>query len=170
MPSRIPKIIGPTNLGEQDMSAVNAYSRDAVSAIETNRAAAWIARLMRGERHAAALTSLALAYALSWAELCLSLLIGLPADAAGGHPFAASVVARVLVGVLYLCVAARLQWARWVTAALGFASVALVAPTLALQWQVFPAAAVVSGLAVVCKLSASLFLLAPADRAVTQAA
>jgi hypothetical protein len=70
-------------------------------------------------------------------------------------------VARVLIGVLYLCVAARLQWARWLTIALGFTSVALVAPTLALQWDVFPAAAVVSGVALVGKLSASLFLLAP---------
>jgi hypothetical protein len=36
-----------------------------------------------------------------------------------------------------------------------------VAPTLALQWQVFPAAAVVSGVALVCRLSASIFLLSP---------
>jgi hypothetical protein len=71
------------------------------------------------------------------------------------------VVSRVLVGLLYLCVASRLQWARWLTVAFGFASVALVAPTLALQWQVFPAAAVVSGVALVCRLSASIFLLSP---------
>ena len=100
---------------------------------------------LRGDRHTAALTSLGAAYALSWAELGLALMIGLPGDAAS-HPLAASIVARVLIGLLYLCVASRLQWARWVTVALGFASVAFVAPTLALQWQVFPAAAVASGL------------------------
>jgi hypothetical protein len=142
------------------MSTVNAYSRDAVNPIETGDAPGWIARLTRGDRHTAALTSLGLAYVLSWAELGLALMIGLPGNAAI-HPLAASIVARVLIGLLYLCVASRLQWARWVTVALGFASVAFVAPTLALQWQVFPAAAIASGLALVCRLCASLFLLSP---------
>jgi hypothetical protein len=142
------------------MSTVNAYSRDAVNPIETGDAPGWIARLTRGDRHTAALTSLGLAYVLSWAELGLALMIGLPGNAAI-HPLAASIVARALIGLLYLCVASRLQWARWVTVALGFASVAFVAPTLALQWQVFPAAAIASGLALVCRLCASLFLLSP---------
>lgn len=142
------------------MSTVNAYSRDAVNPIETGDAPGWIARLVGGDRHTAALTSLGVAYALSWVELGLALMIGLPGDAAS-HPLAASIVARVLIGLLYLCVASRLQWARWVTVALGFASVAFVAPTLALQWQVFPAAAIASGLALVCRLCASLFLLSP---------
>lgn len=148
------------------MSTVNAYSGDTAHTLDANDAPAQTpdrVRTTRSERlspHAAALASLALAYALSWAELGLAATIGLPGDA-GSHPLAASVVARVLVGLLYLCVAARLQWARWVTTALGFASVALVTPTLALQWDTFPAAAVVSGVALVCRLSASLFLLAP---------
>ncbi|SAL56906.1 hypothetical protein AWB68_02771 [Caballeronia choica] len=142
------------------MSTVNAYSRDAVNPIETGATPGWVARLVGGDRHTAALTSLGVAYALSWVELGLALIIGLPGDSAS-HPLAASIVARVLIGLLYLCVASRLQWARWVTVALGFASVAFVAPTLALQWQVFPAAAIASGLALVCRLCASLFLLSP---------
>ena len=142
------------------MNTVNAYSRDAVNPIKAGDAPGWLVRLVRGDRQTAALTGLGLAYALSWAELGLAVMIGLPGDAAS-HPFAASVVARVLIGLLYLCVASRLQWARWVTVALGFASVAFVAPTLALQWQVFPAAAIASGLALVCRLCASLFLLSP---------
>jgi hypothetical protein len=142
------------------MSTVNAYSRDAVNPIETGATPGWVARLVGGDRHTAALTSLGVAYALSWVELGLALMIGLPGDAAS-HPLAASIVARVLIGLLYLCVASRLQWARWVTVALGFASVAFVAPTLALQWQVVPAAAIASGLALVCRLCASLFLLSP---------
>ncbi|MDR5754747.1 MULTISPECIES: hypothetical protein [unclassified Caballeronia] len=156
------------------MSTVNAYSGDtahsldATDALSQTRTRVRPTRIERNPPHAAALASLALAYALSWAELGLAATIGLPGDA-GSHPFAASVVARVLVGLLYLCVAARLQWARWVTIALGFASVALVAPTLALQWETFPAAAVVSGVALVCRLSASLFLLAPSVDVSTKA-
>ncbi|WP_250474043.1 hypothetical protein [Caballeronia sp. GAFFF1] len=112
------------------------------------------------QRFKSALACLGAAYALSWAELGLALAMGFPGDAAS-HPVAASIVSRVLVGLLYLCVASRLQWARWLTVALGFVTVALVAPTLALQWHVFPAAAVVSGLTLACRLAASLFLLSP---------
>jgi hypothetical protein len=158
------------------MSTVNAYSGDTAHSLDASDASTETrnrvrtTRIERDSPHAAALTSLALAYALSWAELGLAATIGLPGEA-GSHPFAASVVARVLVGLLYLCVAARLQWARWVTVTLGFASVALVAPTLALQWETFPAAAVVSGVALVCRLTASLFLLAPsADVAASKTA
>jgi hypothetical protein len=114
-------------------------------------------------RFISALACLGAAYALSWAEFALALMAGLPGDAAS-HPVAASVVSKLLVALLYGCVAARLQWARWVTVALGFVSVAFVAPTLALQWHVFPAAAVVSGVGVVCKLAASLFLMAPMEK------
>ncbi|WP_244849419.1 hypothetical protein [Caballeronia sp. SL2Y3] len=112
------------------------------------------------QRFKSALACLGAAYALSWAELGLALAMGFPGDAAS-HPVAASIVSRVLVGLLYLCVASRLQWARWLTVALGFVTVALVAPTLALQWHVFPAAAVVSGLTLACRFAASLFLLSP---------
>ncbi|SAL01701.1 hypothetical protein [Caballeronia ptereochthonis] len=113
-----------------------------------------------GQRFASALACLGAAYALSWAEFALMLAIGLPGDASS-HPLAASIVSRVLVGLLYACVASRLQWARWLTVALGFLSVALVAPTIALQWHAFPAGAFVCGAALVCKLAASLYLLSP---------
>lgn len=143
------------------MTTVNAFAHEAAKPADARTSVSpRRARLVHGERFGAALASLAVAYALSWAELGLVLMMGLPGDA-GSHPLAAAVVSRVLVGLLYLCVASRLQWARWLTVALGFASVALVAPTLALQWQVFPAAAVVSGVALVCRLSASIFLLSP---------
>jgi hypothetical protein len=112
---------------------------------------------------AAAMASLAAAYVLSWLELVSVMIAGMPGDA-GDHPLAASIVSRVLVGMLYLSVAWRLQWARWLTVLLGFASVALVGPTLALQWQVFPAGAMVSGMALACRLSASVCLMAPATR------
>ncbi|GJH19237.1 hypothetical protein CBA19CS22_21865 [Caballeronia novacaledonica] len=112
------------------------------------------------QRFTSAIACLGAAYALSWAEFALTLAIGLPGDASS-HPLAASIASRVLVGLLYVCVASRLQWARWLAAALGFASVALVAPTLALQWHVFPAAAFVSGAGLVCKFAASLYLLSP---------
>ena len=111
-------------------------------------------------RFTSALACLGAAYALSWVEFALMLAIGLPGDASS-HPVAASIVSRVLVGVLYVCVASRLQWARWLTVALGLLSVALVAPTIAMQWHVFPAGALVCGAALVCKLAASLYLLSP---------
>ena len=113
-----------------------------------------------GQRFTSAIACLGAAYALSWVEFALTLAIGLPGDASN-HPLAASIVSRVLVGVLYACVASRFQWARWLTVVLGFVSVALVAPTIALQWHAFPAGALVSGVGLVCKLAASLFLLAP---------
>lgn len=114
-------------------------------------------------RFTSALACLGAAYALSWAEFALALAIGLPGDASS-HPVAASIVSRVLVGLLYVCVASRLQWARWLTVALGFLSVALVAPTLAMQWHAFPAGAIVCGAELVCKFAASLYLLWPMPR------
>ncbi|KXV02784.1 hypothetical protein CR51_19765 [Caballeronia megalochromosomata] len=112
------------------------------------------------QRFTSAIACLGAAYALSWAELALTLAIGLPGDASS-HPLAASIASRALVGLLYVCVASRLQWARWLTVVLGFVSVALVAPTLALQWHVFPAGAFVCGAGLVCKFAASLYLLSP---------
>ncbi|MDR5735721.1 hypothetical protein QCE47_25685 [Caballeronia sp. LZ025] len=126
--------------------------------LETHAAAP--ARSSAEQRFKTALTCLGTAYALSWAELGLSLALGFPGDAAS-YPVAASIVSRVLVGLLYLCVASRLQWARWATVALGFASVGLVAPTLAMLWHVFPSAAVLSGAMLACRLAASLCLLSP---------
>ncbi|WP_321799166.1 hypothetical protein [Caballeronia sp. J97] len=112
------------------------------------------------QRFTSAMACLGAAWALSWAEFALTLAIGLPGDASS-HPLAASIASRMLVGLLYVCVASRLQWARWLTVALGFASVALAAPTLALQWHVFPAGALVCGAGLVCKFAASLYLLSP---------
>ncbi|KIG08658.1 hypothetical protein [Caballeronia concitans] len=127
--------------------------------VEATRAAA-SARSSAEQRFKTALACLGAAYALSWAELGLSIAMGFPGDAAS-HPVAASVVSRVLLGLLYLCVASRFQWARWLTVALGLVSVALVAPTLAMQWHVFPSAAVLSGAMLACRLAASLLLLSP---------
>jgi hypothetical protein len=112
------------------------------------------------QRFTSAIACLGAAYALSWTEFALTLAIGLPGDASS-HPVAASIVSRVLVGLLYICVASRLQWARWLAVALGFLSVGLVAPTLAVQWHVFPAGAFVSGVGLVCKFAASLYLVSP---------
>ncbi|WP_044042779.1 hypothetical protein [Caballeronia insecticola] len=112
------------------------------------------------QRFTSALACLGAAYALSWAEFALMLAVGLPGDASS-HPVAALIVSRVLIGLLYVCVASRLQWARWLTVALGFVSVALVAPTIAMQWHAFPAGALVCGAALVCKLAAALYLLSP---------
>ncbi|KMZ13413.1 hypothetical protein BHUM_01766c [Candidatus Burkholderia humilis] len=110
------------------------------------------------QRFTSAIACLGAAYALSWVEFALALAIGLPGDASS-HPFAVVIASRVLIGLLYVCVASRLQWARWLTVALGFLSVVFVAPTLALQWHVFAAGAVISGAAIVCKFAASLYLL-----------
>jgi hypothetical protein len=112
------------------------------------------------QRFTSALACLGAAYALSWVEFALTLAIGVPGDATS-HPLSAMVASRVLIGLLYLCVASKLQWARWLTIAIGLLSVVLVAPTLALQWHVFAAGAVISGAAVVCKFAASLYLLSP---------
>jgi hypothetical protein len=114
-------------------------------------------------RFRSALACLGAAYALSWAEFALTLAIGLPGDASS-HPVAASIVSRVLVGLLYLCVASRLQWARWLTVMLGLLSVALVAPTMGMQWHAFPAGALAGGAGLVCKLAASLYLASPMPR------
>jgi hypothetical protein len=87
--------------------------------------------------------------------------MGLALIAGPGEPVAALVASRALMGGLYVCVAFRLQWARWITVVLGFASVVLVAPMLGAEWRAFPAAALVTGAVLVCKLAASIFLLSP---------
>lgn len=139
------------------MNTIHAGTQDSSNRLD---AAATLGRIAVSGRFTAALASLGLAYVLSWMELGLSLSIGLPGDGAA-HPLAASVVSRALIGMLYLCVACHFQWARWLSVVLGIASVAVVAPMLATQWQVFPISAVVSGMALVCKLAASLFLMTP---------
>jgi hypothetical protein len=147
--------------GKDQMTTIHAYdacppeSEEPAQLQTTNRHT-----VTPEQRFTSAIACLGAAYALSWAEFALTLAIGLPGDASS-HPLAASIASRVLVGLLYVCVASRLQWARWLAVALGFASVALVAPTLALQWHVFPAAAFVSGAGLVCKFAASLYLLSP---------
>jgi hypothetical protein len=146
---------------------INTYD-DVYTDEETSTAsiAAAPPRTLQQSRFITALACLGTAWALSWAELALTLIAGFPADAPG-HPLGASIASRVLVGLLYLSVASRLQWARWLTVALGFGSVLFVAPMLAVQWHVFPAAAVVSGAAVVCKCAASLYLLSPMPKRAT---
>lgn len=136
------------------MTTIHAYDEQAVELQQTPPSVA----VTPEQRFTSAMACLGAAWALSWVEFALTLAIGLPGNASS-HPLAASIASRLLVGLLYVCVASRFQWARWLTVVLGFVSVALVAPTLALQWHVFPAGAFVSGVGLVCKLAASLYLL-----------
>ena len=130
------------------MNTTNTYSNEALQQTQGVRAP-W------RERALSALMCLGLAYALSWAEMGLALMTG------PGEPIAALIASRALIGGLYICVAFRLQWARWITVVLGFASVALVGPMLGAEWHAFPVAAVVTGVVLVFKLAASIFLLSP---------
>ena len=136
------------------MTTIHAYDEQPVGLQETPPSVA----VTPEQRFTSAMACLGAAWALSWVEFALTLAIGLPGNASS-HPLAASIASRLLVGLLYVCVASRFQWARWLTVVLGFISVALVAPTLALQWHVFPAGAFVSGVGLVCKFAASLYLL-----------
>ncbi|MGX7001685.1 hypothetical protein [Caballeronia sp. KNU42] len=102
-----------------------------------------------------ALVCLGLAYALSWAEMGLALMTG------PGEPIAALIASRALIGGLYVCVAFRLQWARWITVVLGLAAAVLVGPMLGAEWRAFPVAALITGVVLVFKLAASIFLLLP---------
>jgi hypothetical protein len=104
-----------------------------------------------------ALACLGVAYALSWLEFALAVIIG--TGSTGATPIAAMVASRVLMGGLYLCVAFRLVWARWLTVAIGLASVIFVGPMLGAEWNAFPGGAVITGAELVCKLAASVFLI-----------
>jgi hypothetical protein len=109
-----------------------------------------------------ALACIFVGYALAWVEIPLELAVSpSEATAADASPLAAAIVARVLLGVLYLFVAFRHAWARWTVVALGFVSALFVAPMLPGEWQVFPVAALVTGLGVVCKLAAAILLMLP---------
>jgi hypothetical protein len=87
----------------------------------------------------------------------------MPADGMQGvsSTLAAALSARVLIGVLYALVALRYAWARWVAVALCFASVALVAPMLPLEWRAFQLGALVTGLGLASKLAAAVLLTLP---------
>jgi hypothetical protein len=101
-------------------------------------------------------------YALAWVEIPLELAVSpSEATAAGASPLAAAIIARVLLGVLYMFVALRHAWARWAVVALGFLSALFVAPMLPGEWQAFPLGALVTGLGVVCKLAAAILLMLP---------
>ncbi len=131
------------------MNTTNTYSNEALQQTQSVRAP-WRERAL-----STALVCLGLAYALSWAEMGLALMTG------PGEPVAALIASRALIGGLYVCVAFRLQWARWITVVLGFASVVLVGPMLGAEWRAFPVAALVTGVVLVFKLAASIFLLSP---------
>ncbi|WP_158939534.1 hypothetical protein [Burkholderia sp. S171] len=131
------------------MNTTNTYSNEALQPMQGVRAS-W-----REQALSTALVCLGLAYTLSWAEMGLALMTG------PGEPIAALIASRALVGGLYICVAFRLQWARWITVALGFASAVLVGPMLGAEWHAFPVAALVTGAVLVFKLTASIFLLSP---------
>ena len=129
------------------MNTTNTLSNEALQQTQGLRA------LWREQALPTALVCLGLAYALSWAEMGLALMTG------PGEPIAALIASRALIGGLYLCVAFRLQWARWITVVLGFAAVVLVGPMLGAEWHAFPVAALVTGTVLVFKLAASIFLI-----------
>jgi hypothetical protein len=131
------------------MNTINTYSDGAL------QQAPRVPAPWRDQALSNAMVCLGLAYALSWAEMGLALMTG------PGEPIAALIASRGLIGGLYLCVAFRLQWARWITVVLGVASVVLVGPMLGAEWRAFPVAALVTGAVLVFKLAASIFLLAP---------
>ncbi|CAN7684960.1 hypothetical protein [Caballeronia sp. LjRoot31] len=131
------------------MNTTNTYSNEALQQTQSVRAP-WRERAL-----STSLVCLGLAYTLSWAEMGLALMTG------PGEPVAALIASRALIGGLYICVAFRLQWARWITVVLGFASVVLVGPMLGAEWRAFPVAALVTGVVLVFKLAASIFLLSP---------
>ncbi|OXC72332.1 hypothetical protein BSU04_42670 [Caballeronia sordidicola] len=131
------------------MNTTNTYTIEALQHTQGVRAA-W-----RELALSTALVCLGLAYALSWAEMGLALMTG------PGEPAAALFASRALIGGLYVCVALRLQWARWMTVVLGFASVVLVGPMLGAEWRALHVAALVTGAVLVFKLAASIFLLSP---------
>jgi hypothetical protein len=100
-------------------------------------------------------------YAVAWVEIPMQLALS-PSDAnVDASSLAAAVVARVLLGVLYLLVAFHCAWARWTVVALGFLSAFFVTPMLPSEWEVFPLAALVTALGVVCKLVAAILLMLP---------
>jgi hypothetical protein len=131
------------------MNTTNTYSNEDLQQAQV-MGAPW-----REQALSTAVVCLGLAYALSWAEMGLALMTG------PGEPIAALIASRALVGGLYLCVAFRLQWARWITVVLGVASVVLVGPMLGAEWRALPVAALVTGTVLVFKLAASIFLLSP---------
>jgi hypothetical protein len=134
------------------MNTTNTYSNDALQPLQQRHGlrASW-----REQALSTALVCLGLAYVLSWGEMGLALMTGLD------EPIAALIASRALIGGLYLCVAFRLQWARWITVVLGFASAVLVGPMLGAEWRAIPVAALVTGIVLVFKLAASIFLLSP---------
>ncbi len=112
-----------------------------------------------------ALICLAASYLLAWIELPFEF-ASRPGEAAmaGASPLLAAIVARVLLGVLYLFVALHRTWARWIAVALGLLSALFVAPMLPGEWHAFPLAAIVTGLGTLCKLAAALLLMLPLQK------
>ena len=115
------------------------------------------------KRFSIALACLALSYALAWLELPLGQLATTPGASASpvSSALAAALTARLMIGLLYLFVALRHAWARWLTIALCAASIAFTAPLLPLEWQVFALGAWVTGLGLACKLIAAVLLMLP---------
>ena len=137
------------------MNTTNSYSNEALRQVQQIQQTHGVRAQWREQALSTALVCLGLAYAFSWAEMGLALMTG------PGEPIAALIASRALIGGLYLCVAFRLQWARWITVVLGFASVVLVGPMLGAEWRAIPVAALVTGAVLVFKLAASILLLSP---------
>ncbi|HEV3106679.1 MAG TPA: hypothetical protein VGZ01_13425 [Trinickia sp.] len=112
-------------------------------------------------RFGTALVCLVASYALAWLEIPLSFFSAAAESPPATSSLAAAIIARVLVGVLYVFVALGRAWARWLTVALCLLSVALVTPLLALEWRVLPLGALVTALGLACKLAAAVLLILP---------
>ena len=114
-------------------------------------------------RFSLALACLGVSYALAWIELPLGQLAPAPTGgaSAASSALAAALIARLLVGVLYAFVALRHAWARWLTVALGFASVVFTGPLLPAEWHVFALGACVTGLGLAGKAIAAILLALP---------
>jgi hypothetical protein len=151
----VPDVQKQHGQAEQTMGTANLFSSHQVAehAQETRVSVARPSSIF-----SAAIACLGVAYALSWLEFALAVMVGTAGTGSTATPIAAMVASRILIGGLYLCVALRLQWARWLTVVLGLASVILVGPMLGTEWSALPVAAAITGATLVCKLAASLFL------------
>ncbi|MEX3958428.1 hypothetical protein [Trinickia sp. EG282A] len=116
-------------------------------------------------RFRVAVICLLASYALAWVEIPLEFAFQPgQTSAAGASALLAAIVARVLLGALYVFVALHRAWARWIAVSLGFLAAFFVTPMLPGEWHVFPLAAIVTGLGVIGKLAAAILLMLPLRR------
>lgn len=149
-----------THLSRRSPSLLGAAVRRQREARGTRRAPLEPAS---ARRFAVALACLGVSYVLAWIELPLGQLASTPTDgaSAASSTLAAALIARLLVGLLYAFVALRHAWARWLTVALGFASIVFTGPLLPAEWHVFALGACVTGLGLAGKAIAAILLALP---------